>query len=250
MTVPLCDDIRAIGIGRDVRSSEDVEKPVSLKRTRFGADGAQRGTAHLAFGWCRWCIVNGRGRHHVMQKPDVESLARIASGGDLAALNVLLVTVRPEVLRLCTRILSNREDAEEACQDTLHAVARNLPGFEGRSAFRTWLYRLAANRARSTYRRSGSRELTANVEVLSGMADARRTSVVAITRLDLLDAMGDLRAELAEAVTLRDLVGLSYGEIAVLQQVPEGTVKSRIHKARLQLRKRLGHDGDADPVVA
>lgn len=183
-----------------------------------------------------------------MQRPDVESLARIASGGDLAALNILLVTVRPEVLRLCTRMLSNREDAEEACQDTLLAMARGLPGFEGRSAFRTWLYRIAANRARSAYRRSGSGRYTDSVEVLSGMADARRTSVVAITRLDLLDAMGALRTEWAEAVALRDLVGLSYGEIAVLQQVPEGTVKSRIHKARLQLRKGLGYD--AGPVAA
>ena len=82
------------------------------------------------------------------------------------------------------------------------------------------------------------------------MADARRTSAVAITRLDLLDAMGALRTEWAEAVALRDLVGLSYGEIAVLQQVPEGTVKSRIHKARLQLRKGLACDGDAGPVAA
>jgi len=185
-----------------------------------------------------------------MQEPDVESLARIASGGDLAALNILLVTVRPEVLRLCTRMVSNREDAEEACQDTLLAMARGLPGFEGRSAFRTWLYRIAANRARSAYRRSGSGRFTDGVEVLSGMADARRTSVVAITRLDLLDAIGALRTEWAEAVALCDLVGLSYREIAVLQQVPEGTVKSRIHKARLQLRTRLGHDGDAGRIAA
>ncbi|MEV6493296.1 RNA polymerase sigma factor [Actinoplanes sp. NPDC051633] len=177
-----------------------------------------------------------------MYEPDVDTLAQIASGGDLAALNVLLVTVRPEVLRLCSRVLSNREDAEEACQDTLLAMARGLPGFEGRSAFRTWLYRLAANRARSTYRRSGSRLPAECVDVLPDRADARRTSVVAITRLDVLDAMGRLRAELAEAVALRDLVGLGYGEIAVLQQVPEGTVKSRIHQARLQLRELLRPD--------
>jgi RNA polymerase sigma factor (sigma-70 family) len=177
-----------------------------------------------------------------MHELDVDTLAQIASGGDLAALNVLLVTVRPEVLRLCSRVLSNREDAEEACQDTLLAMARGLPGFEGRSAFRTWLYRLAANRARSTYRRSGSRPPVESVDVLPDRADARRTSVVAITRLDVLDAMGRLRAELAEAVALRDLVGLGYGEIAVLQQVPEGTVKSRIHQARLQLRELLRPD--------
>jgi RNA polymerase sigma factor (sigma-70 family) len=173
-----------------------------------------------------------------MADQDVESLARIASGGDLAALNVLLVTVRPEVLRLCTRMLSNREDAEEACQDTLLAVARGIPRFDGRSAFRTWLYRIAANRSRSAYRRSRSRPDT-GFEILTDVVDSRRTSVVAITRLDLLDALARLAPELAEAVALRDLLGLSYGEIAVLQQVPVGTVKSRIHQARLRLRKRL-----------
>ena len=177
-----------------------------------------------------------------MDGAEVDELARVASGGDLAALNVLLVTVRPEVLRLCSRLLSNREDAEEACQDTLLAMARGLPRFEGRSAFRTWLYRLAANRARSTYRRSGSRRPTASDAVLSELADTCRTSVVAITRLDVLEAMSQLRPELAEAVALRDLVGLGYGEIAVLQQVPEGTVKSRIHQGRLHLRDRLGTD--------
>ncbi len=179
-----------------------------------------------------------------MHRPDVENLAGIAAGGDLAALNVLLVTVRPEVLRLCTRMLANREDAEEACQDTLLAVARGLPGFEGRSEFRTWLYRLAANRARSAYRRSGARRRTESTDVMPDVVDLRRTSVVAVTRLDLLDALTHLRKELAEAVTLRDLVGLHYGEIAVLQQVPIGTVKSRIHKARACLRKQLRHDDD------
>jgi DNA-directed RNA polymerase specialized sigma24 family protein len=62
--------------------------------------------------------------------------------------------------------------------------------------------------------------------------------------------MGHLKAELAEAVALRDVLGLGYGEIAVLQQVPVGTVKSRIHQGRLQLRKRLGHDGGATLVSA
>ena len=55
------------------------------------------------------------------------------------------------MLRLCARFLPSREDAEEACQDTLLALARGIARFEGRSEFRTWLYRLAANRARSTY---------------------------------------------------------------------------------------------------
>jgi RNA polymerase sigma-70 factor (ECF subfamily) len=170
---------------------------------------------------------------------DVENLARIASVGDLAALNVLLVTVRPEVLRVCSRLLPNREDAEEACQDTLLAVARGLPRFEGRSTFRTWMFRLATNRARSAYRRNRADARTDRDDGLADVADPRRTSVVATTRVDLFEALKQLRPELAEALALRDVVGLSCAEIAVLHHVPEGTVKSRLHQARRELRKRL-----------
>jgi RNA polymerase sigma-70 factor (ECF subfamily) len=176
-----------------------------------------------------------------VEHSEVDDLARIASGGDLAALNVLLVTVRPDVLRMCSRLLSNREDAEEACQDTLLAVSRGISRFEGRSTFRTWLYRVAANRARTAHT-ARCRGTAGGPDALPEVADPRRTSVVASTRIDLLQALAQLRPEFAEAVALRDAMGLSYGEIAELQQVPEGTVKSRIHEARRQLRARLGDD--------
>jgi RNA polymerase sigma factor (sigma-70 family) len=183
-----------------------------------------------------------------MHTPDVEDLARIASAGDLAALNVLLVTVRPEVLRVCSRLLPNREDAEEACQDTLLALARGITGFQGRSAFRTWLHRLAANRARSTYRVL-RRRFDAEAAEVHDVADPRRTSVVAGTRLDLLDALEGLGPEFAEAVVLRDIADLSYAEIAVVLGVPEGTVKSRIHEARRRLRERLRDEPIASITV-
>ena len=82
----------------------------------------------------------------------IDELVRTASRGDPAALDALLAAVRPEVLRLCGRLLPHREDAEEACQDALLAVARGITRFEGRSSFHTWLYGVTANRARSTYR--------------------------------------------------------------------------------------------------
>jgi len=170
---------------------------------------------------------------------DIEELARTAAS-DPRALSELLAATRPEVLRICARFLPNREDAEEACQDTLLALARGIAQFQGRSSFRTWLHRLAANRARTTYqvlRRRAEGEMAG--ATVPDRPDPRRTSVIAGTRLDLLDALEGLPADYAEAAVLRDVLSLSYAEIAVLLELPEGTVKSRIHEARRRLRQRL-----------
>ncbi|SCG73564.1 RNA polymerase sigma factor [Micromonospora coxensis] len=174
---------------------------------------------------------------------DIDELARAAARGEPGAVDALLTAVRPEVLRLCARLLPHREDAEEACQDALLALARGIGGFEGRSSFHTWLYRLTANRARSTYRGLRRRWLVESGGApLPDPPDPRRTSVVAGTRLDLLDALDSVRPELAEALTLRDVLGLTYREIAALADVPEGTAKSRVHLARRQVRQRLSDD--------
>ncbi|MBM0256747.1 RNA polymerase sigma factor [Micromonospora sp. 4G55] len=174
---------------------------------------------------------------------DIDDLARAAARGEPGAVDALLAAVRPEVLRLCARLLPHREDAEEACQDALLALARGIDRFEGRSSFHTWLYRLTANRARSTYRALRRRWLVESGGVpLPDQPDPRRTSVVAGTRLDLLDALDAVRPELAEAVTLRDVLGLNYREIAALLDVPEGTAKSRVHLARRQVRQRMSGD--------
>ena len=173
-------------------------------------------------------------------RTEMETLARKASAGDPVALNELLVAAGPVALRLCGRFLANREDAEEACQDTLLAVARGIGEFHGNCTFRTWLHSLAANRARSTHqairRRQNGEAAGAS---LPDRADPRRTSVVAATRLDLLDALDGLPSDYAEAAALRGVLGLSYSDIAALLGIPEGTVKSRIHEARRRLRIRL-----------
>jgi RNA polymerase sigma factor (sigma-70 family) len=171
---------------------------------------------------------------------DLDGLARAAADGDRDALDRLLVAVRPDVLRMSARFLPNREDAEEACQDTLLAVSRGITRFDGRAAFRTWLHRIAANRSRSTYQALRRRfAAEARGAPMPDPPDPRRTSVVAGTRLDLLDALDAIGPELAEPVALRDILGLPYREISVLLELPEGTVKSRIHQGRRRLRDRL-----------
>jgi RNA polymerase sigma factor, sigma-70 family len=83
---------------------------------------------------------------------ETEELAIQASQGDQTALNNLLRKIEPDVLRHASRFLPCRQDAEEACQDALLQVARNIHRFEGRSRFSTWLHVVVANSSRSTYR--------------------------------------------------------------------------------------------------
>jgi len=173
---------------------------------------------------------------------DVEELARRAAAGDPAALDALLATIRPDVLRRCSRILPYTGDAEDACQEALLAVARGIGGFAGRSRFTTWLYPVVANSAFSTYRRLRRSAQESGLDQVPERADPQHVSVLAGTRLDVVEALERLRVaqpHVVEAVVLRDLMGLDYAEIAERLQVPLGTVKSRINHGRTTLRTLL-----------
>lgn len=172
----------------------------------------------------------------------LEDLARAAAGGDAAALEELLAQIQPRVQRIVGRMLLHPQDAEEAAQDALLSVARNIGRFEGRSRFTTWLHAVASNSARSTYRTLKRRSSEHPVDEMPTVADPRTTSVIAGSRLDLLEALEVLGAqspELVEPLVLRDVNGLDYNEIARLLDTPLGTIKSRIHHARQFVRPLL-----------
>lgn len=177
------------------------------------------------------------------RRSHIEELAARVRGGDRATLDDLLVAIRPDVLAQCGRFLPNRQDAEEACQDALLAVARTITNFEGRSTFRTWLHSVTANCCLATYRalkRRTSRTVAGSPT--ETRPDRRTTSVIAGSRLDLLDAlerMEESHPHLVAAVVLRDISGLEYAEIAEELAIPIGTVRSRIHDGRSHLRRHL-----------
>jgi RNA polymerase sigma-70 factor (ECF subfamily) len=174
---------------------------------------------------------------------DTEMLAARAAAGDQEALEQLLRRIEPEVLRRCGRFLPNRQDAEEAAQDALLQVSRRIASFEGRSKFSTWLYVVVANAARQTYRelkrRSGEQPLS---PAQDDRPDPRTTSVIAGSRVDLLEALEHLertRPVLVAPLVYRDICELEYDEIAERLDLPLGTVKSRLHEARRQVRQWL-----------
>jgi RNA polymerase sigma-70 factor (ECF subfamily) len=175
-------------------------------------------------------------------EPDLESLALAARDGDAAAMEQLLARIQPQVMRLCSRMLPHQQDAEEACQDALLRVATKLDSFRGGSRFSTWLHVVAGNSARMTYRTLKRRAAERPVDELPTYADPRTTSVIAGSRLDLLEALETLEREspdLVQPVVLRDIGQLDYQQIATQLELPLGTVKSRIHKARMRLRPLL-----------
>lgn len=171
-----------------------------------------------------------------------EALIERARAGDRDALEELLTAVRPFVSRRCRRMLPYPQDAEEATQDALLTIATRLDSYTGRGSFGGWVNVVAANQARMTYRTLKHRFAERGLDATPDVIDPARTSVVAGTRLDVLDAVEALEAshpETVEAFVMRDLGGLPYDDIAQATGAPLGTVKARIHTARGFVRERL-----------
>ncbi|MEU5837901.1 RNA polymerase sigma factor [Streptomyces diacarni] len=181
------------------------------------------------------------------QSPDTETLALFAAQGDSASLDALLRAIRPDIVRRCGRFLLYREDAEEAAQDALLQVARNIHRFEGRSRFSTWLHTVVANCSRQKYRelkRRAAEQPTPPDEASAPerRPDPRTTSVIAGSKVDVLEALERLEQEsphLVAPLVYRDLCQMDYAEIVDRLGIPLGTVKSRLHHARRHIRPWL-----------
>jgi RNA polymerase sigma-70 factor (ECF subfamily) len=171
---------------------------------------------------------------------DDSTLASLAAGGDRDALEVLLARHVDRVHAICRRLLGNPDDALDATQEALLAVARAIERFDARAAFTTWLYRVATNAAIDELRRRARRPVPddAVVEVASGRAGPEAV----VDRLDVDAALARIPEEFRAAVVLRDLCDLDYARIAAVLEIPPGTVRSRIARGRAALAHELGDD--------
>ena len=172
---------------------------------------------------------------------EIDELARRAQAGERDALETLLGAVRPRALNVCRGVLPYSADAEDACQEALINIANKIGSWHGNGRFTTWMHAVAVNSARSTYRRLKNQAVASDTLPL-GKPDPRTTSVIAGTRLDLLEAMEMLERDhpkFVEPLLLRDVYGLPYEEIARLVDAPLGTVKAQIHHGRKLVRPML-----------
>ncbi len=180
-----------------------------------------------------------------------ERLMREGFRGNQGALEKLFGRYTGTLYQSALRLLGNHEDAEDALQEGMLSAYRNLRRFEGRSQFSTWLTRIVINAALMRLRSQRSRpavsidQPTGETELTLGdqLADPSPDPEQLFARQELEEFLeknlAELSTDMQAVVRLRDLEGLSTREAAEALEVPENTLKSRLHRARHQLAERL-----------
>ena len=218
-----------------VRSSSQLPITGSVPGRRPGPVASRRG---------RECFASEvRGQ----VDPD-RTLVDEAAAGDLDAFETLVRRYQTRLVNYALAIVRDTGEAEDVAQETFIRAYRSLGRFRGESSFKTWLYTIATNTARTALERRGRRERVGNQSlddeaqtlsagsVPSGLPDPETTLV---TRDAIDRALATLPDDLRVAVVLRDVEGLDYKEIAKVTESPIGTVESRIFRARQRLRVLL-----------
>ena len=173
-----------------------------------------------------------------------------AKSGDREAFGDLVGKYQDSIVNLILRLVGNYDIAVELAQESFLKAYRGLSKFRLKSSFFTWLYRIATNVALSHRRsekvRSQAREFTMEEEQLERLEEKGNPGSNPAQTLEekerqviIQQALITLEASLRQAVVLRDAEGLSYEEISQVLELPLGTVKSRIHRGRVQLREKL-----------
>lgn len=178
-----------------------------------------------------------------MSEEDLDiKLVERAQKGDQRAFELLVRKYQYKIIQLVSRLVGDG-DAPDVAQETFIKAYRALKGFQGNSQFYTWLYRIGINTAKnhlvSRHRRPSNQdidiqdaELYGHTEQLSDVDTPEALLLTQEIKQKVGEAIAKLPSDLRQAITLRELEGLSYEEIAEIMDCPIGTVRSRIFRAR------------------
>jgi RNA polymerase sigma-70 factor, ECF subfamily len=170
----------------------------------------------------------------VVDEPDPKVVAA-ARSGDLGAFEVLVRRYQGDIWRLCYQLLRDEHLADDVTQDTFVRAFRFMRRYRAESKFSTWLFSIARNCAVDELRRSSRRSKLAHRVQAEAPSDLRTDQTI----VEVRDVLAQLPLGLREPVVMIDMFGMSYREVSVALGVPQGTVKSRVHRAREQLARRL-----------
>ena len=171
-----------------------------------------------------------------------------ARGGDMRAFERLYRAHSGKVMGLCLRMTRRRDVAEDCVQQTFIRAWRSLSAFEGRSAFGTWLHRIAVNEVLTYARNHGTRSESNDDALESALADPRDGSkeLDAGEVMDVERALATLPEGARHVVVLQAVYGYSHEEVADMLGIAVGTCKAQLHRGRKLLRERMGLDPEAD----
>ena len=190
---------------------------------------------------------------------DDKTIIEQVLAGDNDAFGLLVEQYQGRIYNLCLRMSGDPDDAFDLSQETFVRAWRGLSGFQFEAAFSTWLFRLCSNvcldHLRAKKRRAAvSLTMTdedgeAQLELPDPAMGPEELLLAAEDRALLAKALNALPADQRQIITLRAINGLSYAEIAQVMKLQEGTVKSRLSRARVQLKNKLLQIGNkCDPT--
>lgn len=179
--------------------------------------------------------------------PDA-ALVTAAQGGDRRAFERLYRLHSGRVMGVCLRMTRRRDLAEDCVQQTFIRAWRNLAAFEGRSAFGTWLHRIAVNEVLTYARNHGTRVEASDVNIddfeqgqaAAGELEASPASLDASDVMDVEQALATLPEGARHVVVLQAVYGYSHEEVADMLGIAVGTCKAQLHRGRRLLRERMG----------
>lgn len=184
-----------------------------------------------------------------------QALVERVQRGDKTAFDVLVLKYQGRVVKVISRYVRDQSEVYDVAQEAFIKAYRALPRFRGDSAFYTWIYRIAINTAKNYLVAQGRRMPNVDIDAqdaeqyegasgLKEYATPERLLMRDQVESTVYSAIEQLPDDLRTAITLRELDGLSYEEIAEAMDCPVGTVRSRIFRAREAIEKRL------EPVVS
>jgi len=186
----------------------------------------------------------------VSEKSNDLILVRKVQAGDKSAYDLLVLKYQHKIANLVSRYIKDQHEVQDVTQEAFIKAYKGLKNFRGDSAFYTWLYRIAINTAKNHLLSMARRPTDSGIDTeeaeyfdsavaLRDVADPHSEMMTDEIATTVNNAINELPAELQTAITLRELKGLSYDEIAEIMECPIGTVRSRIFRARDAIDKQL-----------
>ena len=184
---------------------------------------------------------------------DQEHIIARARRGDADAFEQLVEAYRNQVFRLALRMCGNEADADEVAQEAFLSAWKGLPNFRGESRFSTWLYQLTTHAVIDLMRREKRQAAAEDIDGITAAdygPSPQQQAERAETRREVRAALMQLPEEYRQVLLLRFMQELSYEEIGQALKLPAGTVKSRLNRAKAQLKDILSRSGNLFGAVS